>query len=245
MNDLTFAASRLTTLRSLTTSLKRWLVRFATHFPVVTVAHKIFLPAPITLEGNMVRFLGQYIGKPLARSVTWFNIFFLPGFFGFAVWELKENWRLFRANRREWLGKVVVGSHGESVARLLRPGFHSGTLPKFFRKLRKLEQEPPSFRRFSRRRAALQSLHHVTEAIHRFVERDFLHLMQRCDAWRDHPLVCSHVEAATNSFTVDIESPTLSSSPMKLVLQEQSGWIVAATIQPGWSMKIDDKQRQI
>jgi hypothetical protein len=108
-----------------------------------------------------------------------------------------------------------------------------------------LEQEPPSFRRFSRRRAALQSLHHVTEAIHRFVERDFLHLIQRCDAWRDHPLVCSHVEAATNSFTVDIESPTLSPSPMKLVLQEQSGWIVAATIQPGWSMKIDDKQRQI
>ena len=215
------------------------------HFPVVTVAHKIFLPALIMLEGNMVRFLGQYIGKPLARSVTWFNIFFLPGFFGFAVWELKENWRLFRANRREQLGKVVVGSHGESVARLLRPGFHSGTLPKIFRKLRKLEQQPPSFRRFSRRRAALQSLHHVTEAIHRFVERDFLHLIQRCDAWREHPLACSHVEAATNSFMVDIECPTLSSSPMKLVLQEQSGWIVAATIQPGWLTNINDKQQKI
>ncbi len=79
------------------------------HFPVVTVAHKIFLPALIMLEGNMVHFLGQYLGTPLARSVTWFNIFFLPGFFGFAVWELKENWRLFRANRKPRILPIAVG----------------------------------------------------------------------------------------------------------------------------------------
>ncbi len=34
------------------------------HFPVVTVAHKIFLPALIMLEGHMVHFLGQYMGTP-------------------------------------------------------------------------------------------------------------------------------------------------------------------------------------
>jgi hypothetical protein len=32
---------------------------------------------------------------------------------------------------------------------------------------------------------------------------------------------------------------------MKLVLQEQSGWIVAATIQPGWLTQINEKQREI
>ena len=103
------------------------------HFPVVTVAHKIFLPVLLILAVNMEAFLIQYMNKPLAMSITWFNIVFLPGFFGFAVWELKENWRLFRQNRRGALAAIPVGSHGETIERLLRPGFHSGTLPKLFR----------------------------------------------------------------------------------------------------------------
>ena len=60
----------------------------------------------------------------------------LPGVFGFLVWELKSNWRLYEANRPEALGPLVVGGHGETVVGLLRPGFHSGTLPKLFGRLR-------------------------------------------------------------------------------------------------------------
>ena len=39
------------------------------------------------------------------------------------------------------LGPEPVGSHGETVARLLRPGFHSGTVPKLFARLKELPKE--------------------------------------------------------------------------------------------------------
>ncbi len=204
------------------------------HFPVVTVAHKIFLPALIMLEGNMVHFLGQYLGTPLARSVTWFNIFFLPGFFGFAVWELKENWRLFRANRKPRILPIAVGSHGETVARLLRPGFHSGTLPKIFRKLRGLEGREASFRRFVQRRAAREQLHHVELAIQSMVRRELIELMSQCSVWKEYPIHCSHIRTFSNSLAIELECPAMGDVPLVIVLQEQSGWIVASLPQYGW-----------
>lgn len=213
------------------------------HFPVVTVAHKIFLPALIMLEGNMVHFLGQYLGTPLARSITWFNMLFLPGFFGFAVWELKENWRLYLANRSNRLRPVPVGSHGETIARFLRPGFHSGTLPKIFRKLRKLEHRDASLGRFTSRRSTREQLHHAEESIHSFVDRELISLLQKCEPWSSQPLRCAKVESASNSFLIELDYPRFSELPLQLRLQEQSGWILARVSQSGWlnSVSIDQK----
>jgi hypothetical protein len=214
------------------------------HFPVVTVAHKIFLPALIMLEGNMVHFLGQYMGTPLARSITWFNMLFLPGFFGFVVWELKGNWKLYLANRTNRLMPVTVGSHGETIARLLRPGFHSGTLPKLFRKLRRLEHQDASLSRFTSRRSTRGQLHHVEKAIQSFVDRELISLLSKCDAWRELPLQCAHVEAASNSFCIELECKTLGGSPLQIRVQEQSGWIVASIAQPGWLKLVAETQRE-
>ena len=212
------------------------------HFPVVTVAHKIFLPALIMLEGNMVHFLGQYVGTPLARSFTWFNMLFLPGFFGFAVWELKENWKLYFANRTDRLKPVPVGSHGETIARLLRPGFHSGTLPKIFRKLRKLEQKDASLGRFTSRRSTREQLHHVEQAIQSFVDRELISLLQKCDVWIDYPLRCRHVEAASNSFSIELECRSFGEPSVQLNLQEQSGWLVTNISQAGWLHSVSEEQ---
>ncbi len=204
------------------------------HFPVVTVAHKMILPGLIYLEGSMVGVLSPYLGTALARSVTWFNIFFIPGIFGFAVWELKENWRLYLANRKENLTPVPVGSHGETVARLLRPGFHSGTLPKLFRRLRRLEHQSASFKRFSARRAARGRLEHVETAIRSFVERDLVRLMELCPVWSETGLRCGHIHAASNSFSVEIECSKLGETPVVLLFQEQSSWVVASIYETGW-----------
>lgn len=204
------------------------------HFPVVTVAHKMILPGLIYLEGNMVDVLSPYLGTALARSVTWFNIFFIPGIFGFVVWELKENWRLYLANRKENLTPVPVGSHGETVARLLRPGFHSGTLPKLYRRLRRLEHQSASFKRFSARRAARGRLEHVETAIRSFVERDLIRLLELCPVWSETGLRCGHIHAASNSFSVEIECPKLGETPVVLLFQEQSGWVAASIHETGW-----------
>ena len=204
------------------------------HFPVVTVAHKIFFPFIEQISVWMFKLFEPYMGKWLAGVVTGFNIFFLPGIFGFVVWELKENWRLYQANRQPQLTPVPVGSHGETVARLLRPGFHSGTLPKMFRRLRRLEHQDASFKRFSSRRAGREQLEHVETAIRSFVERDLIRLLELCSVWKGTGLTCGHIHAASNSFCVELQCSNLGATPVGLLFQEQSGWVVASIAETGW-----------
>jgi hypothetical protein len=204
------------------------------HFPVVTVAHKMFLPL-ITVFGEwMLKLFTPYMGFALASLFTGFNIFFLPGIFGFLVWELKENWRLYQANRKPHLTPVAVGSHGETIARLLRPGFHSGTLPKLFRKLRRLEHHPASFHRFSARRARRLQLEHVEQAVRSFVERELIQLLTLSPAWSGIAMTCGAIQAASNSFSVELCCPSLGDTPLRLLFQEQSGWVVASVPVTGW-----------
>jgi len=204
------------------------------HFPVVTVAHKMLLPMIAVIGEFMLHLFTPYLGRWLAGLLTGFNIFFLPGIFGFLVWELKENWRLYQANRQKALEPVPVGSHGETVARLLRPGFHSGTLPKLFRRLRRLEHQEASFRRFSARRAGDDQLEHVEKAIRSFVERELISLLNSCRVWKNADLQCGHVHAASNSFYVELQCSRLGTVPLRLLFQEQSGWVAATVPETGW-----------
>ncbi len=204
------------------------------HFPVVTVAHKIFFPFIKGLSEWMFKLFEPYMGSWMAGMVTGFNIFFLPGIFGFVVWELKENWRLYQANRQQQLTPAPVGSHGETVARLLRPGFHSGTLPKLFRRMRRLEHQEASFRRFSARRASRDQLEHVEKAIRSFVERDLISLLRSCLIWKDTGLECGRIHAASNSFYVELECSRLGTPAVRLLFQEQSGWVAASVAESGW-----------
>ena len=203
------------------------------HFPVVTVAHKMILPGLFFAQREMVELLKPYLGIALAEFITWFNIFFIPGIFGFAVWELKENWRLYLSNRRPLLTPVAVGTHGESVARLLRPGFHSGTLPKLFRRLRLLEHQQPSFHRFSSRRAIRAQLEHVESVVRNFVSRELIRLLELCPAWQDFDLQCRDVVLASNSFLVRLHCEKLGDAPIELLFQEQSGWVAVGIASSG------------
>ena len=204
------------------------------HFPVVTVAHKLLLPAIIVIESWMRNGLTPYLGEAFAGPITWFNIVFLPGIFGFLVWELKENWRLYATNRVQWLTPVIIGSHGERGGRLVKPGFHSGTLPKLFGRLRRLENKPPSFHRFSERRAFREALEHTERDIQRFVERDLLKLLTYCVSWQETPVYCRGVHAASNSFLVELSCPKLGDRAMEILFQEQSGWLVATVASQSW-----------
>ena len=100
-------------------------------------------------------------------------IWCIPGIFGFLAWELRENWRLYAANRANRLRRVIIGSHGESMLRLLRPGFHSGTIPKRFAKLRRAERKAREKGDWKAARKHLEVLHHVQRDVRRFVEREF------------------------------------------------------------------------
>lgn len=207
------------------------------HFPVVTVAAKIMLPMAPTLIRGMRHALARIFGRVVARTMSAPTVFLLPGFFGFLVWELKENWKLYRANRKPLLSPVSIGHHGETMAALLKPGFHSGTIPKTYAKLRRAT--------WKGKRSALahrESLHHIEEAIRRFVERELITLLEESPRWTAHVDV-RHIEIASNRVRIELSCPALSNECAKIAFEEQSGWLIGGIAQSGFIDKLSDEQR--
>ncbi len=152
------------------------------HVPWVTVSHKIL--APMWIAMNLHGVLAQRMNGAVADVLTFLIVTLTPGIFGYLVWELKENWRLFAANRPKTLDPVLVGSHGESLPRLLRPGLHSGTIPKRFAKLRRAERkaalaggDPRTVRKHR------ELLHHVEISLRRYIEREFIAWFKEGRGW--------------------------------------------------------------
>lgn len=210
------------------------------HFPVVTVSHKLILPTGVPL----VNYLAPYLGKAEANTLVWSTIWLIPGVFGFLVWELKENWRLYAANRRKSLAAIPIGSHGETMVRLLRPGFHSGTLPKKFGLLRKAvrrarrTQDP---QRISRRQ---EDLHHVETAVRNFVERELIGLCEEAQLMPDGALRVGEVRLATNRVEVEVFSNDATAEAMWVAWEEQSVQLTAVVDPAGWLESLSNAQRE-
>jgi len=137
---------------------------------------------------------------------------------------------------------VVVGGHGETVVGLLRPGFHSGTLPKLFAKLRRA-------RRVGREGAALkrrEALHHVEESVRRFVERDLAALLGGTRALggaRVHP---GAIHLATNRVRVELLAGRdgHDAGSLWVELEERAGRLSAGVSRPGWLADLDADARR-
>jgi hypothetical protein len=210
------------------------------HFPVVTVSHKIILPMQPILATTVHEWFN--LSTAMANTLAAVVVFFAPGMFGFLVWELKENWRLFAANRASRLVPVLIGSHGETLIRLMKPGFHSGTLPKLYSKLRRAERKAHLPRWKNTKAVYRERLHHVEESVCHFIERDLVALLLESRGWGNVPLVVGHVEAASNSLKVEITCPTLAGDGLWLLFEEQSGWLVASIMKPGWLPSLTEAQ---
>ena len=110
--------------------------------PVSYLAAKVMLPLSVTLTGFLVgRLAPVALRSRWPRLLVLPTVWLLPDAFGFLFWETKENWSLYRANRRRLLHAVAVGPHGETIKALLQPGFHSGTVPRLYRRLRREERD--------------------------------------------------------------------------------------------------------
>jgi hypothetical protein len=209
------------------------------HFPVVTVSHKIMLTQLFRVEGIMTGLFGSELGPPIAVTV----LGLIPGIFGFLVWELKENWRLYEANRPETLRPVVIGHHGETMTRLLKPGFHSGTVPKVFAKLRRAERKALRTGHGKWARNQLARLHGVEEDIRHFVDRDFLTLLLQSRSMGGTPLAIGAVVPGTKRFLVEVIRPGRIGPGLWLSFEEHSGWLVAGIAEPGWLPELTPTER--
>jgi hypothetical protein len=205
------------------------------HFPVVTVSHKMILPTTPYIAGALRR-----VGIEANRA--WFAAGCItlctPGIFGFLAWEFKENWKLYRANRSKNLKPVRVGSHGETVATFLRPGLHSGTVPKIYHKLRKvqLRSDAP----IGATNKHLDAAHHVEAALVAFFTREFLAQLNRHPLFRQAPVALGHVHLATTLIRVELKRE--SSQPLVLAFEQRAGWIIAAIEEMGWAAQLPAAQ---
>lgn len=212
------------------------------HFPVVTVSHKLILPLAITTKQSVPSplaavFVKQFeISAETANAVASTIVFGIPGIFGFLVWELKENWKLYQANIPRELGPIAVGSHGERVRGLLRPGFHSGVIPKTFARLRKAEL------RGERVKAAQlhHRLGHVTEAIQHLTDRELIAYLMESQRWEGLPVKVKDVFLATNRIRILLDC--VGEKPVIISLEERSGWIIGSVEEPGWLVQLNVKQ---
>jgi hypothetical protein len=210
------------------------------HFPVVTVSHKVMIGfAPVFVDILTPLFGGDRGEAAIfVGSVIWL----IPGIFGFLAWELKENWRLYQANRSAKLRPVIIGHHGESMLGLLKPGFHSGTVPKLYARLRKIERKRAFKDQAKAQRKHHLALHHVEEAVHRFIDRELVATLTQSKAWGGLPVEAGHVRLGGNSASVELHCPSLGDGAARLVFEEQSGWLVVSFAEGGWLARLTSAQ---
>jgi hypothetical protein len=196
------------------------------HFPVVTVCHKLSLLAVMPLS-NLTGIHPGYVGVVLSL---------IPGVFGFLAWELKENWRLYKANDSATLDPEMIGSHGEHIIHYIRPGFHSGTLPALF----------ASYRRNPTGKAArrcAEGLHHVEEEIQRFVERELIAPLALSNAWpaNERPRL-GEIALATNRIRVELLGP-IDQESAEWEWVNHEGRLLLRWVRLGWLARLTAAQR--
>jgi hypothetical protein len=204
------------------------------HFPVVTVAAKIMIPVTPDLHDAMFKPLASVFGAFIAESIAAPTVIILPGFFGFLVWELKENWRLYRMNRSAYLTPVVIGAHGETMVQFMKPGLHSGTIPKAYSKLRRASRKLD--------RSALkhtEALRSVEGSIRKFIERELILLFSESPAWAAGPLTLGKIELASNRVKIELLCLSVTNAPAVLVFDEQSGFLLAQIPSLGFIEKLN------
>jgi hypothetical protein len=185
------------------------------HFPVVTVTAKLIVPIYKELFLLFSTPLEPVLGKTLGGTVAGGAIFLLPGLAGFLVWEFKENWRLYRANQSPTLRPEIVGHHGETMLLLMRPGLHSGTLPKLYARLRHGRGRSP--------RKQYEALHHLRERLRQFIERNLLAVLAGSKSWGNStPLTPGDLKIGTNRIRLELCGPGES---IHIDFEEHAGWL--------------------
>ncbi len=209
------------------------------HFPVVTVSHKILLPLLFPLKNALEGPLGQAWASLIAGPV----IFLLPGVFGFLVWELKENWRLYEANRPPNLNPVPIGQHGETMVQLLRIGFRSGTIPKLFARLRRANRKAIYTDNSKACTKYIDSLRDVSEEVRKFVDRELVEVLHESRSWDDRSTTTGEVRLACNRILIELYFPDLAEDSLWLAFEEEKGWLVASVHRRGWIDTLSAQRR--
>ena len=195
------------------------------HFPVVTVSHKVIWP--------MLPQIMRATGLSKWTVASFLNG--IPGIFGFMAWELKENWRLYKANLPPRLKPVVIGSHGETMRRLLRPGFHSGTVPKYFRKLRHANERKTS--------RIHHEFEHLSQAIQQFADRELIDLLAHSRDWGNIAIEIERIRFSCQRLVMIFRAPGLGRDDFSISFENIDNRVDAVIEMTGWVDKLTVQQQ--
>ena len=225
------------------------------HFPVVTVSHKIVLPMAPTIFHGLKSVLAPVLGETVARAIAGPTVLLIPGVFGFLVWELKENWKLYAENRAKSLAPAVIGHHGETMGALMKPGFHSGTLPKLYQKLRRsARRSDGSLEQHD------EALHEVEQAVRHFGVRELAAIINGSSRFHAGHVRVDGVELGSNRITLVVSCGAREEAlgpdsyrapandartPCRIAFEEQSGLVIASVPEAGWLYGLGDEDRVI
>ena len=205
--------------------------------PLSLVAAKFVYPASIAL--GFTEWVTQALEPVMtswgARAFAFSTWWLLPDAVTFLIWETKENWKLFRANRRVRLGPISIGPHGETLGQLLRPGFHSGRLPKLYGQWRRAERALEKGGAGTAARACREKLQRLGQSLSRFVERDVLALLEQCPGWVRPTLQLGAIRLASNLVRIELVHADFHGLTVRLAIAEEGRRLVAHMEDLGWA----------
>jgi hypothetical protein len=201
-------------------------------FPISTIAAKFLYPLIILLDLRTQ--LEPVIGSWLYWGVVAPTMFLLPDAVAFIIWETKGNWGLYRATRPRTIRPVPVGGHGETIPALLRPGFHSGTVPRYYTRLRAAERAGLQSGNWSAARTWRHHLEEVEEAVRQFATRELAYLINQSTSWQARPLRVGRVTLASNRVLVELLAAGPGDRPCWLEFEDARGWLVAHIAELGF-----------
>jgi hypothetical protein len=218
--------------------------------PMSILAAKFVYPMLAILGLFTIQPLGSPLVDKLApvlsQAGAWLLViptfWLLPDALTFLFWEFKENWKLYRANRPRMLIPVGVGPRGETLLQLLKPGFHTGTLPKLYAQWRYAGRQAYETGSWRGARACRDSLQEIENSFAQFVERDMLVLLHQHPLWCKRPLRVADVTAASNVVRLAVGHSAFQERLLSISFAERDGLLTASLDEPGWLAELPPQE---
>jgi hypothetical protein len=210
--------------------------------PISIVLAKLMSPVWYMLMATWPASLEPIFGQALAYAIAGSTATLLPDAVTFLLWELSSNWQLYETNRPKALAPVVVGSHGETIRGLLQPGFHSGTIPMLYQKLRRTKKQlylPQSWKLVRQYERQLEEVKH---SVKQFVARNMLALLKRNKEWAGVEITVAKVCLGVASIRIVLRHPEFVDHSLVLEFSLQDGWLVGGMAERGWFDELEPQQ---
>jgi hypothetical protein len=127
---------------------------------------------------------------------------------------------------------------------LLQPGFHSGTVPRLYARLRQAERDAAVTGNWRAARVSRRALQEVEKSLRRLVAREMLPLLEPYVGCGESGCGVGQVELSSNRIRIELTHSAYREQPARLEWLEQEHWLVASVSEPGWFDRLEAAPRQ-